>query len=506
MSEEIPLNSQIEILENRLAQIRVEVSAEALNKAKQTAARSLSQRVNIPGFRKGKAPYAIVQRYLGDGAILEEAIDQIGPDLYGEVIRNSDLEPYGPGQLEDVESKDDGLVLVFRVPLIPVVTLGDYRSLRREFTPPEVSDEDVDNVLRLMQNSRAEVEAKEGPATTGDEVRLDIHGVLVPREGDEQNEEIANLSKEPLFEQMSWRMVLGDANREPMAGFSQALEGITAGETRNFELSFPADDEDYEEALRGRAVAFTVTCHAVNVRRLPELDDEFAKSVGDEDVQSLDDLRQKIRQDLLAEKTARAQADYADAVLDMMVEQAQIEYPAVMVDEYIDDLLHDLEQQLQRQGLDLTAFLNMRQITLEQLREEYRETAIARLKRALVLREFVEREGLEVDGRAIDQEVKSRAASLSRGNEQIREIFEELLNKDQGRRNISLQMLTQQALERIAAIGRGENPETGPVPFVEPEAAPEETPAAEGEGAASEAVVADASGAAEPVDAAPDAE
>lgn len=505
MSEEIPLNSQIEILENRLAQIRVEVSAEALNKARQSAARSLSQRVNIPGFRKGKAPYTIVQRYLGDGAILEEAIDQIGPDLYGEVIRNSDLEPYGPGQLENVESKDDGLVLVFRVPLTPVVTLGDYRSLRREFTPPEVSDEDVENVLRLMQNSRAEVEAKEGPATTGDEVRLDIHGVLVPQEGDEQNQEIANLSKEPLFEQMSWRMTLGDATREPMPGFSQALEGITTGETRTFELSFPADDEDYEEALRGRAVAFTVTCHAVNVRWLPELDDEFARTFAD-DVQSLDDLRQKIRKDLLAEKTARVEADYADAVLDMMVEQAQIEYPEVMVDEYIDDLLHDLEHQLQRQGLDLTAFLRMRQITEEQLREEYREAAIARLKRALVLREFVEREGLEVDGRAIDQEVKSRAASLSRGNEQIQEIFEELLNKDQGRRNISLQMLTQQALERIAAIGRGENPETGPVPYVEPEAVPEEIPAAEGESTASEPVVADASGAAEPVDAAPDAE
>ncbi len=506
MLEVTPLNSQIEVLENRLAQIKVEVGAEALNKAKQSAARSLSQRVNIPGFRKGKAPYAIVQRYLGEGAILEEAIDQIGPELYGQVMQESDLEPYGPGQLENIETKEDGLVLVFRVPLMPTVELGNYRDVRHEFTPPEVGDDEVAEVLRMMQNARAEVEAKDGPASAGDEVRLDIHGVLVTGEGDEQNAEIADLAREPLFDQKSWRLTLGDADREPIPGFYQAVEGITAGETRNFELTFPADDEDYEEALRGRTVAFTVNCHAVNVRRLPELDDEFARTFGDEDVQSLDDLRQKIREDLLAEKTARAQAEYADTVLDMMVAQAQIDYPEVMIDEHVDDLLHNLEHQLSRQGLDLPTFLRIRQMTEDQLRQEYREPAIARLKRSLVLREFVRREGLAVDGRAVDQEVKARAASLSRGNEQIRQIFEEYLGKEQSRLDISLELLTQQALERIAAIGRGENPDSGPVPFVEPQPAEQEAaPVEEGE-SVTEPTASEVDAAVEPVETAPEGE
>jgi len=500
MLKETPLNSQIEILENRLAQIRVEVGAEALNKAKQSAARTLSQRMNIPGFRKGKAPYSIVERYLGEGAILEEAIDQIGPELYSEVVRESGLEPYAPGQLENVENRDDGLVLVFRVPLVPVVTLGNYRDVRREFTPPEVSDEDVAGVLRMMQNSQAEVEAKEGPAAMGDEVRLEVHGVLVPREGDEANAEIADLAKKPLFEHMSWRMVLGDPEREPVPGFSQALEGIAAEETRSFELSFPDDDEDYEENLRGRAVAFTVKCHAVNIRKLPALDDEFARSLGEEGAETLDALREKIREDLLAEVTARAKAGYANAVLGMMVEQAKIEYPEIMVDEYVDGMLHDLEHELASQGLDLPTFLNIRQITEEELRQEYREPAVARLKYALVLRELVEQEGLEVDSRIVDQMVRTRAATLSRGNVEMQQVFEAYLGQEQSRRDLSVELLTQHALDRIMAIARGENPETGPVPFVE------ESPAATAEESGPEPEAGEADLEAKPVEIAPDAE
>lgn len=461
------MNSQTEILENRIAQIKVEVETDALEAAKRKAARSLSKRVNIPGFRKGKAPYNILTRYLGEGAILEEAIDQLGPELYREALTSSDIEPYAPGQLDDIETgENDSLVMVFSVPLVPEVELGEYREVRHDYEAPEITDDQVDEILKMLQSNKATSEVKEGAAATGDEVKLDIFGELVESEdNDDTDEESAG----SVFDQKDWKLVLGEAVREPMPGFSDAIEGMTAGEERTFELVFPADDEDYEESLRGKTVNFTVTCHEVSSREVPELDDEFAKSVGEVDVETLDELTAAIREDLENNATARAESEYADTVLDKMVEGATIEFPEVMIDETIDDMIHNFEHQLERQGMNLEAYLNYSQMEKDDLRKDYREGAITRLKRSLLLGSLVEEEGLELDNRAIAKAIRDRAAAMSNGNPEIQQVFEQYLNNEQGRREVATELLTQQAFERIVAIGKGENPPTGPIPFVEEE-------------------------------------
>ncbi len=476
MLEETPLNAQTEILENRIAQIKVEVDSATLEKAKRTAARGLSQRVNIPGFRKGKAPYNIISRYLGEGAILEEAIDKLGPDVYREVLADSELEPYAPGQLESIDTGEDNtLVMVFSVPLTPVVELGEYREIRHEYEAPEVTEKQIEDVLEMMQNNKATTEVKDGPAEMGDQVKLDIHGALADadkpaevEEGDDDDDH-DDADGDLLFDEHNWIYALGESAREPMPGFSAAIEGMAANDTRTFELTFPADDEDYDESLRGKTVKFTVTCHEVSSRDVPALDDEFVRSLNEEGIDSIEALRAEIREDLQQNLAGRADSEYANTVLDKIVEGAHIEFPEIMVEETINDMIRSFENQLSQQGMDLPTYLQFSQMSEEDLRKDYRESAEMRLKRSLVLGELVNAEGLELDDRAVTQAVRRQARQFANGNPEIQQIFEEYLGRGDGRRDIALQLLTEQALSRIVAIGKGENPPSGPVPFEEDE-------------------------------------
>lgn len=484
------MNVQTELLENRIAHLIVAIENAELDQAKRQAARRLAKRVNIPGFRKGKAPYDIIVRYLGEGAVLEEAIDRLGPDIYREALKDSELEPYGPGQLENIEGEDQ-LTFVFSVPLTPTVDLGEYRDVRRDYEAQEATDEMVDNVLKALQDRKAVVEPKDGPATNGDQVALDLHGTLVPAEdaedaqaepaSEEDGEEAADdadaqdrpHAEDPtLFDQTGWRFVLGDEDRELMPGFSAAIEGITAGEERSFKLTFPDKDETLDETLWGRTVQFTVTAREVSTRLVPPINDDFAQQADGYDVETLLELRLKIREDLQARLDEQTDSAYADETLTQIVEGATIEFPDMMVDEYVDDMIGDFKRQLMQQSLTLEDFLKFNQMEESALREQYREPATERLKRSLVLGKLVEAEELNLDDRAIDREVKTRSALLSEGNPEMQGFFEQYFGGEKGRRDLAMNLLTQHAMKRLIAIARGEDPAPG-LPPVEDEPAAE---------------------------------
>ncbi len=462
------MNAQTEILENRVAQITVEVEAATLEKAKREAARRLSRRANIPGFRKGKAPYSIIARYLGEGAILEEAVDELGPELYRQSLTESGLEPYAPGQLDNIDTNEDSnLVMVFKVPLTPVVEIGEYRAVRAEYTPPVVEDSGVDDVITMLRNNKATTAPKDGPAAQGDQVKIDIYGELAEAPENDADDETA---AEPLFDRTGWIFALGETVREPLPGFSAQLEGISSGETRSFELTFPADDEDYEETVRGKTVNFKVTCHEVQTRDLPELDDNFARELGDPGVETLEQLRASINDDLHKNAVNRAEREYADLVLDTIVEGATIEFPEIMIEEMIDTMIEDFGHQLARQGMDLDTYLKYSQIEIDELRADYREGARARLIRSLVLGEIVRAEELTLDSRQVARAIHDRAHQISNGNEEVFKMFAQyLMNSEEGRRDLANELLSKQAFDRIIAIGKGENPPVGPVPFVDEE-------------------------------------
>jgi trigger factor len=489
------LNVQTEILENRIAHLKVVIEDEKLQKAKREAARRLSQRVNIPGFRKGKAPYDIVSRYLGEGAILEEAVDELGPAAYREALEQSKLEPYSSGQLENIESEGP-FTFVFSVPLVPTVDLGSYRDIRHDYEPPETTDDMVDRAIKGIQDRRAVIEPKSGPAAEGDQVILNIYGAQLPA-GTESEEvtdaQAADSESEPespadkvLFDQKGWRFVLGDEDDEPMPGFSAAVAGIAAGEERTFELTFPENDENYDESLRGKTVSFKVACQEVSTRHVPAINDDFAQQVDEFEAATLLELRIKVRENIQKALEQRAENEYSEQVLDKMVEVATIAYPEIMVEEAIDDQVRSFEQTLRQRKLTLQDFLKFSRMDEKALREQYRQPAIARLKRSLLLGELVKVENLDVDDATLDQEVKERSARLSDGNEEMRTFFEQYLGGERGRRDLAVDLITQRAYRRIAEIGKGENPPIDSTPGEhagEPEEAAPVAAEEEGQGA-----------------------
>ena len=267
-----------------------------------------------------------------------------------------------------------------------------------------------------------------------------------------------------LFDQKDWRFVLGDPDREPMPGFSAAIEGITAQEGRTFELTFPEADETYDETLRGRTVRFQVTCQEVSARHVPSINDDFAQQVDEYEAGTLLELRMKVRENLQKTLTERAEREYAEQVLNAMVEGAAIEFPEAMVEDYIDDMIQSFEQTLRRQRLTLQDYLKFNQMDEAKLREDYREPAIARLKRSLVLGELVKAQQLGVDDAALDQAAKERSAQLSLGDESMQAFFEQYYGGEQARRDLAIDVITQRVYQRLVEIGRGENPPLGPTP------------------------------------------
>jgi trigger factor len=261
------------LLDDHQIQLNVEVDDETFEKSKQRAARRISKNHKVPGFRPGKAPYHVIVRQFGEGAVIEDAIEFLVDDIYPQLIDQEEITPYGPGSLKEVKSLDPP-ALEFVIPLAPSVDLGEYAAIRKPFELPEVTDDDVDLAIENLLERQAKSEIVERPAEVGDRVYVTLHG---HEKDDEKKKLVVDLHGTPVVIEPE------DADTEkewPVPGFSHSLTGLQQGDTKDFEHTFP---EDYEkdEALKGKAIEFHVTIESVRTRELPELDDEFAKSVGE---------------------------------------------------------------------------------------------------------------------------------------------------------------------------------------------------------------------------------
>lgn len=431
------------------------------------AARRLSKNTRIPGFRPGKAPYEVVVRVLGRETVFEEALDDLGPEVYRSALEQAQLEPYAPGTLDEVLSEKP-LVLRYTVPLAPEVDLGDYRSLRVPWEEPEVSDEALEEVLENLRQGQALIEPADRPARLSDVVVVDVEGELLEPEEDEN----------PLLvRQEGISLLLEEDTDWPVPGIAERLEGIAAGEERTFEYTFP---EDYpSEDLRGRRARFKVVCHEVKSRLVPEWSDDLARAIGD--YEDLLDLRLKVRQELQEAARQQAEEEYAEKVVEALVDQATVRYPPVLLEEEIHELLHDLDQHLRARNLTLEDYLRIEGKTASELREELRPQAERRLARALVLGRLVEVEDLEVSDEEVEAEIERMVGPLGPQGEELRRFFQQ----PTARKRIALDLLTKKALARLTAIARGEVEEAPASPSeAQPEhavPAAEEAPPAENE-------------------------
>lgn len=519
---------QTEHLDNHTARLTVAVDPNRLDSAMRQAARQIAKKGRIPGFRPGKAPYDVVVRLFGREYVMSEALDKLGNDIYREVLDEAEIEPYAPGSLEDI-NEDDGLKLTFVVPLRPTVDLGDYRDLRLDYELEEVTDKMVDEAMENLRQNQAVVEDTDRAAQLGDQVTFGHFEVALlvdedaesDEDGDEDEddeaqadtpdeaEDDANSESEEhdhdhddssdddidrvLLHQHDYEFVLREGEDDMFPGFAENIVGANKGDTVVFELDIP---EDYHlEDIAGRAIRCTVDIDNVQSRTVPEWSDALASSITDGEQETILELRVEVRKQLEENARRAADQDMATRALDHVVESATIKFPEELVNDYTDDLLAELDRNLQSQGsgLRLDDFMRITGRSEDDMRAEYRDRAIERAKRSLVLGQLVSDEQIDVDSAAIDNEINTMAESLAGGRADSVTAFKSFLMTPESRLNISSRMLTDRAIERLVAIAKGENPEIGmpPTPAAEADAAADDTAEADDETTGTDAPVDD---------------
>ena len=458
------MNIQTERIDNHIARLTVAVEDKQWEQAKQKAARKLSQNYRIPGFRKGKAPYNVVLRYLGEAPIMETAIENLGNEIYKDVLAQAEINPYTSGSIEKFDLEPQP-TYVFTVPLSPEVELGDYRSTRVDYEMEEVTDKQVDDAMQQLRQRQALVEDSNQPIAVNNRITVDIHSEFVDdapeTEADAEEETDAEKQDEKVVPQKGDNFahqhdaVLNlDPEREPLLpGFIEAMVGANVGDEREFELTVPTDSEDYKD-IGGRKVQFHITVKKVQVVTLPELNDDFAaKASEDEDEpQTLLQLRMKLRADLQEELNRRTDDAYANKVLDAVVEQATVQYPDAMLNDRIHEMIDDFDRQLQQQGVNLETYQKVMGVTHEQLHEEYHDGAVSSLKRSLVLGELLAAENIRLRDTDVDAEIEKTLAQFGEQADMFRRFFD----TPQQRSNIASSILYERIMGRLAKIGKGE--------------------------------------------------
>lgn len=378
-----------EVLENCEALLTVEFEEAQVQEAMRKAARKISNDMHFPGFRKGKVPYHVVVRQVGEEFVRREAAELLLDTTYVEILKQAEVEPVAAGSLEDLALMP--LQLKIRVPLMPVVTLQEYADLRLTPEAVEVSEREVGQVLERVREGYALKQPVERPAALGDEV------LLAHIEGRVNGQVFLHEHDVPL--------VLDPEEPRLIPGLVEALVGLSAGEEKLFHLTLPEDFGD--PALNNAEAEFEVHVESVAERTLPALDDALASTVGN--FETLEDLRANVRSSLYNRKQEAADEAYDDALIKALVARADVRYPPIMLEDEIDDEIMVFRSRVQtEQDMAWEDFLRLQGLQEEQLREILRPRAIEHLTERLVIEEFARREGITVD----EQELRTAYETL----------------------------------------------------------------------------------------------
>jgi len=413
--------------------------------------------VSFPGFRKGRVPRHIVLQFVGKEALLNEVLDTMLPEVTGRAIDEQDLEP---GGMPDMEVLDlDPVTFKATVPLRPEVELGEYRDIRVEVEQSEIGEEDIQERLERLRNSMASWEPVERPVKMDDMVTMTATGTV------EENT--------ILDETDTVYLLVEDADR-PFPGFPEALVGAELDTPKEFELTV-ADEFPVDE-YAGKPVQVTVTVSDVKERILPELDEEFVQEIG-EGYDSMEALREQIEEELKTESENAAEQEVRESAISSLLEGASAVIAPVIIDNEVNYMLNEQAQTLARMNIRFDDYLRSVGSSEDELREQMREEAIIRIKRAVALEKLGEAEGINVS----DDDVEERIDSLMEQNrEQFPDASEEPEITDDMRSSIRRMMHSERVMERLVEIAKGEAPDiAGSAEEAEAEEELEETAEAE---------------------------
>lgn len=439
------------INEDHQIELTVEAGVEEFNNSKGKAARLISKESKIPGFRPGKAPYDVIERTYGEEYIVERAIDLLLNDLYPKILKEAEIDPYGPGKLDEIIEKDPPKFKL-TIPLKPEVKLADYKKIKFAYKLPVIGAKDVNEVLSNLQTNYATAEEVERKSENGDMITVKVNGVMAnPDEGQDAQ----------VLKDTPHQVILGDNTKEekfPFKGFSKNLLGLAKDEAKEFSHKYPKDS-DYEN-LRGKEVKFSIQVESIKKLIKPELDDEFAKTLGMEDVKK---LKETIQSQLEHDKKHEYDNQYYNDLLDKLVEKSTVKYPPLALEDEIADVLKNFEQNLAGQNLDLDTYLKINTRKKEDfIAEDIEPAAKKRLQHALVMDEITRSEKIELDQKELQEEYAKSFMQMQAGPN-----FKQLQKQytTQKLANLTVmqsasRLMNQKTLERIKAYANGEIDET----------------------------------------------
>ena len=410
--------TSVEKKEKSTVELTIQVEAEAFEAAIQKVYLKTRGRMNVPGFRKGKAPRKIIEGMYGASVFYEDAINELYPAAYEEAVKEQGLDDVGYPKMEIVEVGKEGFTFKALVSVRPEVKLGEYKGLTAPKEAVKITEKDVDEELKPYIDRATRLVSVKRKAKKGDTAVIDFEGFDngTPFEGGKgENHDLK----------------LGAGMFVP--GFEEQVIGMKAGEEKDIDITFP---EDYHADLAGKAVVFHVKVNEVKESQAPEVDDEFAKDVSE--FETLADFRKDLEEKLRQRREAQAKSDFENAVMEQLVENMECEVPDGMVEVQVDRLMDDYAMRLQSQGIPMDQYMSMMGMTPEMMRTSARPSALKQVQTELALTAVAKAEGLAVSEEEYDAEITKLAEQYKMPADQVKAIIpEEELKKDLAMRKAS---------------------------------------------------------------------
>ena len=402
------MSLQVEKMEKNMAKLTIEVSAEDVEKAMQSAYQKAKGRISIPGFRKGKAPRKMIEQMYGKGVFLEDAVNALIPEHYSKALGECELEIVSQPKIDLVQT-EPGKALIFtaEVAVKPEVTLGEYKGVEVPKSEIEVTDEEVDAEVKKEQekNSRT-INVEDRAAQLNDIVTIDFEGSVdgVPFDGGQATE---------------YPPTLGSNTFIP--GFEDQLVGAKVGDDVDVKVTFP---EEYQaKELAGKEAIFKCAVKKIEAKELPELDDDFAKDVSEFD--TLAEYKEHVKTNLVEKKENEAKHAKEDAAVDKIIENAQMDIPEAMLETQCRQMLDDFSRRMQSQGLSMDQYFQFTGMTAEKMMEDMKPQALKRIQTRLVLEKVAEVENIQPTEEEVNEEISKMAEAYKMEADKLKELLGE---------------------------------------------------------------------------------
>jgi len=400
------VKATVEKIDKNQVKLKIEVDAQEFEKSMEKAYQKNKNKIVIPGFRKGKAPRKIIERYYGEAIFYEDALNDACPNAYIKAVEETGIEPVDQPEIEVIQvGSGENLIFNATVTVKPEVELGEYKGIEIDKVEYNVTDQDVEQRIEQVREQNARwISLENGTAEKGHRLTIDFKGYI-------NGEAFEGGSAD------NFALELGSGHFIP--GFEEQLIGASIGEEKEIKVVFP---EDYHaEDLRGKEATFTVKVHDIKKKELPELDDEFAKDVSE--FNTLEEYKADLKKSMERSAQERAKFEMENQLLQKVVENAKVDIPDVMVETQLDSIMQEYDFRLRFQGLDLQRYLQIIGTSMDDFRAQYKDEAYNRVKSQLVLEKIALEEKIEVTDEDLDKEYERIAEESKQDIEKVKQNY-----------------------------------------------------------------------------------